>query len=117
MIGIEWLIEAFGCADVRLGDQAQLAVLFDTIVNRMDLKPIGDPVWHKIPDTGGVVGMWLLHESHLTIHTFPEYHSACMNVFCYTLQKGLDWRTTLFTTLGATDIQVREFQRVYHRRS
>ena len=117
MIGVEWLIEAFGCADARLRDQAQLMVLFENIVNRMDLKPVGEAIWHCFPDTGGVTGMWLLQESHLTIHTFPEYHSACVNVFCCTPRPGLDWRSTLFTTLGATDTNVREYQRVYHRRS
>jgi S-adenosylmethionine decarboxylase len=117
MIGVEWLIEAFGCADVRLQNQAQLASLFETIVGRMDLKPIGEPVWHRFPDSGGITGMWLLQESHLAVHTFPEYHSACMNIFCCTPRAGLDWRSTLFTSLGATDIQVREYQRVYHRRS
>ena len=117
MIGIEWLIEAFGCADVRLRNRVQLAGLFDNVVNRMDLKPVGEPLWHSFPETGGITGMWLLQESHLTIHTFPEYHSACMNVFCCTPRPGLDWRATLFSSLGATDIQIREHQRVYHRRS
>ena len=117
MIGVEWLIEAFGCAGVRLRDQDQLAELFENIVNRMDLKPVGEPVWHGFPETGGVTGVWLLQESHLAIHTFPEYHSACLNLFCCTPRPPLDWRAALFASLGATDIQVREYQRVYHRRS
>ena len=43
MIGVEWLIEAFGCADVRLRDQAHLTELFESIVNRMELKPVRAP--------------------------------------------------------------------------
>ena len=117
MIGVEWLIEAFGCAGARLRDPAQLTLLFQNIVSRMDLKPVGEPVWHQFPESGGVTGIWLLQESHLTIHTFPEYHSACINVFCCSPRQALDWRATLFAALGATDTQVREYQRIYHRRS
>jgi len=115
MMGVEWLIEAFGCADTRLRDRALLAGLFDSVVERMALKPIGDAVWHTFPETGGITGFWLLQESHLTIHTFPEYQSACINVFCCTPKQALDWRSTLARTLGATDAHVREYQRVYHR--
>jgi S-adenosylmethionine decarboxylase len=115
MIGIEWLIEAFGCADALLRDQAQLAVLFESIVDRMELKPVGKTVWHRFPDSGGMTGVWLLQESHLAIHTFPEYRSACINIFCCTPRAGLDWQSTLSRTLGATDTQVREYQRVYQR--
>jgi len=117
MIGVEWLIEAFGCVDTRLRDEAQLAVLFERIVDRMDLKPVGKAVWHRFPENGGMTGVWVLQESHLAIHTFPEYRSVCINVFCCTPRVGLDWRSTLFATLGATDCQVREYQRVYHRHS
>ena len=115
MIGIEWLIEAFGCAEARLLDRTQLSALFDTIVGRMALRPVGDPVWHVFERGGGATGIWLLQESHLTIHTFPEYRSACVNVFCCTPRQGLDWPATLQTSLGATDVRVREFERVYHR--
>jgi S-adenosylmethionine decarboxylase len=117
MIGIEWLIEAFGCAETRLRDQAQLSVLFETIVSRMQLRPVGASVWHVSPESGGATGIWLLQESHLAIHTFPEYRSACVNIFCCTARPGLDWRTTLFGALGATDVHVRECERLYHRHS
>ena len=115
MIGIEWLIEAFGCTEERLLDRARLSGLFETIVQRMALRPVGNPVWHVFERSGGVTGIWLLQESHLTIHTFPEYCSVCVNVFCCTPREGLDWRATLQSSLGATDVRVREFERVYHR--
>jgi len=115
MTGIEWLIEAFGCADARLRNQAQLLELFETIIGHMELRPIGKPVWHVFPDSGGVTGVWLLQESHLAIHTFPEYYSACVNLFCCTQRVGLDWRHLFFSSLGATDVHVRECERSYHR--
>lgn len=117
MTGIEWLIEAFGCADARLRDQAQLSGLFETTISRMQLRPVGTPVWHTFPESGGVTGIWLLQESHLAIHTFPEYRSACINVFCCVPRPAPDWRSLLFTALGATDVQVRECERTYQRLS
>jgi len=80
--GIEWLVEAFGCVESRLRDPAPLADLFAEIVAEMGLKPLGEPVWHRFPSPGGVTGVWLLSESHLTVHSFPEFGSLCLNVFC-----------------------------------
>jgi len=114
MTGIEWLIEAFGCSEARLLEPNDLSALFDTIVQRMALRPVGDPVWHVF-DRGGATGIWLLQESHLAIHTFPEYRSACLNVFCCTPRTGLDWLATLHSALDATDVRVRECERVYNR--
>lgn len=117
MTGIEWLIEAFGCADTRLRDQAQLSELFEKIIGRMELRTIGKPVWHAFPESGGVTGVWLLQESHLAIHTFPEYRSACINIFCCVPRTPLDWESVLFSALGATDVSVRECRRAYQRLS
>jgi S-adenosylmethionine decarboxylase len=115
MNGIEWLIEAFGCQEARLTNQAQLAAFFESVVQRMQLRPVGNAVWHVFENSGGATGIWLLQESHLAIHTFPEYRSACVNIFCCTPRRGLDWRDALHAALGATDVRVREFERTYHR--
>ncbi len=114
MTGTEWLIDAFGCAEARLLDRQQLTALFEAIVRDMRLRPIGLPVWHVF-DQGGITGIWLLQESHLAIHTFPEYRSACVNVFCCTPRRGLDWHDTFAAMLGSTDVRVRECERVYHQ--
>ena len=111
---MEWLIEAFGCESALLLDRRQLDLLFETIVRRMALRPVGQPVWH-IFDQGGATGIWLLQESHLTIHTFPEYSSVCVNVFCCTQRESMDWHATFSSILGATDLKVRECERVYQR--
>ena len=113
MNGIEWLIEAFGCRESAICDPATLESLFKTIISEMDLHPLGDAVWHRFPDGGGVTGFWLLQESHLTIHTFPEYRSACVNVFCCTPREPLDWQHTFGELLNATDVRVRSHRRVY----
>ena len=115
MSGIEWLVEAFGCSQAALQDQATMKRLFDLIVSDMRLKPLGEPVWHQFQETGGITVVWLLQESHLAIHSFPEYLSACLNVFCCKHRPSLNWEGRLPLLLGAAEIQVREYPRVYNR--
>ena len=115
LAGIEWLLEIFGCPEEALRSEKTLADLFQTIVLEMKLKPVGRTVWHQFPDTGGITGFWLLQESHLAIHTFPEFQSACLNVFCCSERHPIDWESAIAGLLGATEIRIREYLRVYHK--
>ena len=36
---------------------------------------------HKFSEGGGVTGVALLAESHISVHTWPEYHYAAFDVF------------------------------------
>ena len=80
--GREWVIEAYGCDEGALADQPKLCALFADLVAAMALRPVGQPLWHQFPGAGGITGLCLLAESHLACHTFPEYRSICLNVFC-----------------------------------
>lgn len=113
MTGIEWMIEAFGCSSETLCDKAALRGLFDAIVAEMHLRPVGEPVWHQFPETGGVTGIWLLQESHLAVHSFPEHESLCLNLFCCKLRPAMPWEARLSSLLGSSRVEVREFPRVY----
>ncbi|MBQ0718975.1 MAG: adenosylmethionine decarboxylase [Gammaproteobacteria bacterium] len=37
--------------------------------------------FHKFGDQGGVTGVLILAESHITVHTWPEHHYAAFDVF------------------------------------
>lgn len=115
MAGVEWLLETYECPERTLCDQEVLSDLFRTIVAGMGLKPVGESVWHRFPGAGGMTGFWLLQESHLAIHTFPEFRSACLNVFCCTERPPLDWESVLGGILKAQEVRVREYLRVYHK--
>jgi S-adenosylmethionine decarboxylase len=111
--GCEWVVEAHGCDPDALGDVARLQCVFSRIILEADLHPLSDPVWHKFPGAGGVTGLALLSESHLTCHTFPEYGSACLNLFCCRPSPEWEFETRLKEMLGASAVTVRRIERPY----
>ena len=111
--GDEWIVEAFGCNPERLADRAALVTLFDRMVDELGLRPVGAGQWHVFPPPGGITGMLLLAESHLTVHTFPEHRSLCLNLFCCTPREPWRFAARLAELVGATRISVRHLERAY----
>jgi S-adenosylmethionine decarboxylase len=87
--------------------------LFGTLVAELDLHPLGKSNWHQFPHTGGITGVSLLSESHITCHTFPEYGSLCLNIFCCRPRTGIDFEALLQQELGAARVSVRKVDRPY----
>lgn len=73
----------------------------------MDLKVVATAV-HVFGGPGGVTAMYLLAESHLTIHTFPETGVATVNLYVCKPRTAPDWRMLLVDALGATDVSIVE---------
>ena len=111
--GDEWVVEAFGCDAGRLADRATLAALVDRMVNELGLRPVGAGQWHVFPPPGGITGMLLLAESHLTVHTFPEHRSLCLNLFCCTTRPTWPFAQRMAEMLGAERVSVRHLERAY----
>ena len=111
--GDEWVVEAFGCDAGRLADRAALAALLDRMVTELALRPIGAGQWHVFPPPSGVTGMLLLAESHLTVHTFPEHRSLCLNLFCCTPRPAWPFAERLGEAVGAERVIVRHLAREY----
>lgn len=111
--GIEWVIEAHGCEAAALADVSQLVRLFDDITAAMDLHPLGKASWHQFPITGGITGVRLLAESHLACHTFPEFGSLCLNLFCCRERESGDFEALIKAAVGAASVCVRRIQRPY----
>ncbi|QSQ20033.1 adenosylmethionine decarboxylase [Pyxidicoccus parkwayensis] len=109
--GQEWLVDASGCAPERLKDAAALAALFEELIVLLSLKVVGQPQWHVFPEPGGITGLTLLAESHLTIHTFPEHGFAALNVYCCRTRARPDFESLLTRHLGAASCTVRELKR------
>jgi S-adenosylmethionine decarboxylase len=113
MGGIEWVVEAFGCTPARLRDLPGLQALYEKMIREMMLRPVGEPLWHQFPRTGGITALYLLAESHLACHTFPEHGSLCLNLFCCVPRSEWDFQGELQELLGAGRVSVRRLQRPY----
>ncbi len=108
--GIEWLVDAHGCAPERLRDRAAVVALLERIVADMQLHVIATSV-HRFGGAGGVTALYLLAESHLSIHTFPETGTATLDAYCCVPRTPCAWRERLRDALGARDVAVREVRR------
>jgi S-adenosylmethionine decarboxylase len=113
MSGLEWIVEAHGCDSAALARQELLEQLFRLIVDAMGLHALGKTSWHQFPNTGGITGVSLLTESHLACHTFPEYGSLCLNIFCCRPRPATDFAALLTKEFGASFVCVREVDRPY----
>ena len=111
MIGTEWIVEAFGCDPARLCDPRALEALFDRAVTELGLRPVQPAVWHVFPEPGGITGMLLLAESHLTVHTFPESGFAALNLYCCRPRAPWPFEERLRELLRAERVAVRELRR------
>jgi S-adenosylmethionine decarboxylase len=113
MCGLEWIVEAHGCNPAALADLCPMEILFDKLIRKLDLHPLGKSNWHQFPLTGGITGFSLLAESHLACHTFPEYGSLCLNLFCCQPREGADFEGLLKKGFGAARVSVRLVERPY----
>jgi len=110
--GCEWIIEAHDCDPALLSDRSALCALFAHLIEAMDLHPVADAQWHQFAG-GGITGLALLQESHLACHTFPEYRSLCLNVFCCRPRPDWDFEKHLRREFGAESVEVRKLDRPY----
>ena len=111
---MEWIVEARGCRAEALRDLTLLQQLFTRIITDLDLRTVGEAQWHRFPAPGGITGMTMLAESHLTIHTFPEHNSLCLNLFCCKPRAEWDFRHELATLFSAEEVEVRRIERTYN---
>ena len=113
MNGCEWVVEAHGCAPETLADTGRLQEFFSRLIDGMRLHPVSPSQWHQFPGSGGITGLTLLSESHIACHTFPEFGSLCLNVFCCRPRPEWDFESCLREQFGATAVTVRRIERPY----
>ncbi len=111
IIGTEWLVEAHGCGPEALRDLDCVRGVLEDVLRRLELRVVGDGLFHRFGGEGGVTAMYLLTESHLTCHTYPEHGLATFNLYCCRPRPGYPWDETLAAALGAARVTVRALAR------
>jgi|SRR5215217_328287 len=113
-LGTEWLIDASGCDAAALADLERLRAVFARVIRDLELNVLGEIAWHQFDQPGGISGLALLSESHLSCHTYPEFRAATFNLYCCRNHASWTWEATLKEMLGATEVHVRVFERMIH---
>jgi S-adenosylmethionine decarboxylase len=106
-VGTEWLVDAEGCSADLLREIEIVRRVCEEVVKDLDLRIVGEPMWHQFPQPGGVTGLYLLTESHLACHTFPETGIATFNLYCCRPRPEFEWEERLQVLLSATRVTVR----------
>ncbi len=105
-VGIEWLVDAHGCRPEALRDLAALRRLCAALLAELDLRVVGEGLWHQFDGPGGITGLFLLTESHLACHTYPEHGVATFNLYCCRGRPRWPWESRLAESLGARGVRV-----------
>ncbi|GAA4335407.1 adenosylmethionine decarboxylase [Mucilaginibacter gynuensis] len=88
--------------------------LFDTLINNFALSKVGE-VYHEF-EGGGFTAVVCLTESHLSIHTWPEFGLATFDIFLSNYQKDNSEKVKQFYAgvmafFEGTEIQYTEVNR------
>ncbi|HEV3203386.1 MAG TPA: S-adenosylmethionine decarboxylase [Gemmataceae bacterium] len=111
IVGTEWLVDAEGCREEYLRDADILRRICRRIITQLDLHVIGEGIWHQFPPPGGLTGLYMLTESHLACHTYPENGTATFNLYCCRTRPCWPWNRQLTEMLGAIRVSVRSVTR------
>ena len=80
MIGTHVLADLYGIRPERLSDCALLSECLTESALVCGLTPLAPPRMHAFPG-GGVTGVILLSESHIALHSYPEYGFMAVDIF------------------------------------
>jgi S-adenosylmethionine decarboxylase len=110
-VGVEWVVDAEGCDARALQDASRVTAVMDRAIRELELRVVGEGHVHTFGGAGGVTALYLLTESHLACHTYPELGVATVNLYCCRVRPEWPWRERLAEMLGAAQVTVRKVAR------
>ncbi len=110
-VGSQWVIDASGCDIEKLQSLEAVATICQRVIDSIGLHVIGTPASHRFAAPHGVTMLYLLSESHLAVHTYPEHGLATFNFVCCREHADWPWEAELRAALGARDVLVRVMRR------
>ncbi|MDO4878736.1 MAG: adenosylmethionine decarboxylase [Neisseria sp.] len=78
--GSHGLLDLYGCNPAVLRDQGVLQAVLQKAAQAARATVL-EGRFHTFGGEGGVTGVLLLAESHISIHTWPEYRFAAADIF------------------------------------
>ncbi|MES2704903.1 MAG: S-adenosylmethionine decarboxylase [Bacteroidota bacterium] len=108
------ILSSFNAAGTALQDAGACKAFFDSIIEESGLSKVGE-VYHQF-DNGGFTAVICLTESHVSIHTWPEFGLATFDVFLSNFKNDNTEKARVFhhRTLdffGAAEINTQEVVR------
>ncbi|WP_019987922.1 S-adenosylmethionine decarboxylase family protein [Rudanella lutea] len=97
------ILATFTAPQTHLTDPDGCRALFDALIDELGLAKVGE-TYHAFPN-GGFTAVVCLTESHVSIHTWPEFGVATFDVFLSNFQRNNEAKVRLFyaRTLGHFD--------------
>ena len=86
--GYHLMMELFGCEQEKINSRKFLHLLVKNAVKKAGLINLGSR-FHQF-DPQGVTGFTLLAQSHISLHTWPEYGYLVLDIFTCGDQKQAD---------------------------
>ena len=80
MPGNHGLLDLYGCNEAILKDEGRLKTALAAAAQAAEATILTEH-FHTFGGAGGVTGVLLLAESHISIHTWPEHHFAAIDAF------------------------------------
>ena len=78
--GNHGLLDLYGCDEAILKDEGRLKTVLTAAAQAAEATILTEH-FHIFGGAGGVTGVLLLAESHISIHTWPEHHFAAIDAF------------------------------------
>jgi len=84
--GSHLMMDCFGCPEEKLGDEEGIRSFLSELPSQLSMRKLIEPnivcysgngSWDK----GGITGFMLIAESHVSIHTFPDYGFFSADVY------------------------------------
>ena len=107
IVGTEWLVDAEGCSPELLRDVPTVRRLCERVLRGLALETVGSGQVHQFPGEAGITALYLLTESHLACHTYPEYGIATFSLCSCRPRPRWDWEEQLRDGFGADRVSVR----------
>lgn len=85
MIGPHLMLDTYGCEREKLENMGVVASILDELPSVIDMTKLMPPYVFKYParwrKIGGVSGVILVAEGHISIHTFPKMGYLSLDIF------------------------------------